>query len=182
MNISTQKHNQSDITTPVVTMIVAASQNNVIGKNNDLPWHLPRDLQYFKKITTGCPIIMGRKTYESIGKALPNRLNIVVTRNKNYQLADAEVVNDLPSAIERAKQHCNDKEIHIIGGATIFVQALEERLVSKIYLNRVLADFDGDTFLPEIDWQQWKLISQEHHSTDEKNNYAMTFNVYSKIP
>lgn len=162
-----------------ISLIVAASQNNVIGKDNDLPWHLPRDLQYFKKITTGCPIIMGRKTYESIGKALPNRLNIVITRNADYQLSDADIVHDLPSAIDlaRAKQ-ADAREIHMIGGATVFAEALP--LVDKIYLNRVLADFDGDTFLPEIDWSQWQLLSNEHHPADDKNAYAMDFAVYQR--
>lgn len=168
---------------PAITLIVAASQNNVIGKDNDLPWHLPRDLQYFKKITTGCPIIMGRKTYESIGRALPNRLNIVITRNANYRthydVDDAEVVHDVQSAIDLAREKQADaREIHIIGGATIFAQALP--LIDKIYLNRVLADFEGDTFLPNIDWSQWQLIRKEHHVADDKNAYAMDFAVYER--
>ncbi len=158
----------------LVTIIVATSQNNVIGKNNQLPWYLPRDLAYFKKVTTGCPIIMGRKTYESIGKALPNRLNIVITRNPTYQLTDAVVVT--------AKQTVTDiNEIHIIGGATIFQQAIGGGVVDKIYLNRVLADFEGDTYLPLIDWSKWQLINQAHHEADEKNVYAMDFEVYRSI-
>lgn len=164
-----------------LTLIVAASQNDVIGKDNQLPWHLPRDLQYFKAVTTGCPIIMGRKTYESIGKALPNRLNIVITRNADYQLSDAEVVHDLPNAVALARQKQPEaREIHVIGGATIFAQTLIQGLADKLYLNRVLADFDGDTFLPDIDWSQWQLISSEHHQADEKNAYAMDFEVYQK--
>ncbi len=166
----------------LVTIIVAASQNNVIGKDNQLPWHLPRDLAYFKKITTGCPIIMGRKTYESIGHALPHRLNIVVTRNPDYQLADAIVVHSLTEAIDRAKQTQPDvDEIHLIGGATIFEQAIGSRVVDKIYLNRVLADFEGDTYLPTIAWSQWQLVHTEHHAADEKNIYAMDFEVYQHI-
>lgn len=164
---------------PLITLIVAASQNDVIGKDNDLPWHLPRDLQYFKKVTTGCPIIMGRKTYESIGKALPNRLNIVVTRNDHYALDDAEVVNNLPAAIDLAREQQPDaREIHLIGGATIFTEVLSQSLADKLYLNRVLADFDGDTFLPEIDWSQWQLTEKTHHEADEKNAHAMDFEVY----
>ncbi len=166
----------------LVTLIVATSQNNVIGKDNQLPWHLPRDLAYFKQVTTGCPIIMGRKTYESIGKALPNRLNIVITRNPDYQLTDAVVVHSLTEAIATAKQTQPDSdEIHIIGGATIFEQAIGSEVVDKLYLNRVLADFDGDTYLTPIDWSQWQLTDTTHHEADEKNAYAMDFEVYRSI-
>lgn len=162
-----------------LTLIVAAAANHVIGKDNQLPWHLPRDLAYFKHITTGCPIIMGRKTYESIGKALPNRLNVVITRNADYQLDDAHVVHSLGAAIHVAKQaDSRNGEIHVIGGATIFEAALP--LVDKIYLNRVLADFDGDTFLPQVDWQQWQLTHSEDHAADDKNAHAMRFEVYEK--
>ncbi|PIE45058.1 MAG: dihydrofolate reductase [Gammaproteobacteria bacterium] len=162
-----------------ITLIVAASQNDVIGKNNQLPWHLPRDLAYFKKITTGCPIIMGRKTYESIGKALPGRLNIVVSRNINYALSDATVVHSLQDAIRHAKTHQPAAaETHIIGGSRLFADSLA--LINKIYLNRILADIDGDTYLPAIDWQQWQLVQSEHHDADDKNRYAMDFKVYTK--
>lgn len=164
---------------PLVTLVVAAAQNGVIGKNNDLPWHLPRDLKYFKAITTGCPIIMGRKTYESIGKALPNRLNIVITRNADYTLADAEVTDSLEAAITLAQQQQPDaREIHVIGGATIFTAALP--LLDKLYLNRVLADIDGDTYLPSIDWSVWRLINSEQYPADDKNSYALDFQVYTR--
>ncbi|MBS9781401.1 MAG: dihydrofolate reductase [Gammaproteobacteria bacterium] len=166
----------------LVTIIVATSQNNVIGRDNQLPWHLPRDLAYFKQVTTGCPIIMGRKTYESIGKALPNRLNIVITRNVDYQLTDAVVVHSLTEAIDTAQQTQSDTDkIHIIGGATIFEQAIGSGVVDKIYLNRVLADFEGDTYLPPIDWSQWQLTGTTHHEADEKNAYAMDFEIYRRI-
>lgn len=179
-----------------ITLIVAASTNDIIGRNNQLPWHLPRDLAYFKAITTGCPIIMGRKTYESIGKALPNRLNIVITRNPDYQLPDAEVTLSVSDAIALAQawldstcrgdngdsnhddKNCHTPEIHIIGGAAIFAECLP--LVDKIYLNRVLADFDGDTYLPAIDWTQFKQTASTHHAADDKNAYAMAFEVYER--
>lgn len=162
-----------------LTLIVAAAQNNVIGKDNQLPWHLPRDLAYFKKITTGCPIIMGRKTYESIGFALPNRLNIVITRNSGYQLPDAELTHSLTEAISLAKSKQPDaKEIHIIGGASIFAAALP--LINKIYLNRVLADFEGDAFLPDIHWADWQLISQTPFPADEKNAHSINCEVYER--
>ncbi len=166
----------------LVTIIVATSKNNVIGKNNQLPWHLPRDLAYFKKVTTGKPIIMGRKTYESIGKALPNRLNIVITRNTGYQLTDAIVEHSLEEAIAVAKEKQPETdEIHIIGGTTIFKEAIGSGVVDKIYLNRVLANFEGDTYLPPIDWSQWQLFNKTYHEVDDKNAYAMDFEVYRKI-
>ncbi len=165
----------------LTTIIVAASSNNVIGKNNQLPWHLPRDLAYFKQVTTGKPIIMGRKTYESIGKALPNRLNIVITRNPTYQLSDAVVVHSLEEAITTAKEKQPETdEIHIIGGATIFKEAIGNGIIDKIYLNRVLADFDGDTYLPQIDWSEWQLLNKTHYEADGKNAYAMDFEVYQR--
>lgn len=163
-----------------ITLIVACAQNGVIGKNNQLPWHLPRDLAYFKRITTGCPIIMGRKTYESIGKALPNRLNVVVSRNPNYHPRDAFVASDVSIAIATAiEQQPDANEIHVIGGARIFAEALS--LINKIYFNRVLADIDGDTYLPAIDWSVWKKVHSEHHTADNKNSYAMDFEIYEKI-
>lgn len=170
---------QDHVVTPRITLIVAAARNGVIGKNNALPWHLPKDLAYFKRITLNSPIIMGRKTYESIGKALPKRLNIVVTRNPRYSLDDASVVNSLPQAIDYAKQHqpCA-QEIHIIGGSSIFAEALP--LVDKIYLNHVLADIEGDTYLPTIDWQNWRLIHSEHLPADEQNAHALDCNIYER--
>ncbi len=157
-----------------ISLIVAASDNDVIGLNNDLPWHLPKDLAYFKKVTTGHAIIMGRKTYESIGKALPKRQNIVITRQRDYQLADAMVVNSLESAIKFAE----GEEVFIIGGAEIFAQSLP--LVNRIYLNRVKAEFFGDTYLPVIDWQQWTEIKKESVEADEKNASAIDFLVYQR--
>ena len=160
-----------------IALIVAVAQKGIIGKNNQLPWHLPKDLAYFKKITMDCPVIMGRKTYDSIGKALPNRSNIVITRNQNYRLSDADVVNSLDEAIFLAKKH-QPREIYIIGGASIFLKSLN--LIDKIYLNKILADLNGDTFLPEIDWLKWHLVSCEHQMADEKNAYAINFEVYEK--
>ncbi|MGY0398604.1 MAG: dihydrofolate reductase [Ostreibacterium sp.] len=162
-----------------LSLIVAVSSNNVIGENNGLPWHLPRDLAYFKSVTLNCPIIMGRKTYESIGKSLPNRLNIVITRNPDYQLTDAIVVNSFNNAIKLAKQQQpNAREILIIGGASLFAKALP--LVDKIYLNRILANIKGDTYLPKIDWSQWHLISTTHHAADETNAFPLDFEIYEK--
>lgn len=160
--------------TKVVSLIVAAADNEVIGVNNQLPWHLPKDLAYFKKVTTGNSIIMGRKTYESIGKALPNRQNIVITRQAGYQLSDAEVVYDLNHAIELAQSD----EIFIIGGAEIFQQTLA--FADRLYLNRIKADFEGDTFLPKINWTEWQEISKESAKADDKNEFAIDFLVYER--
>lgn len=160
--------------TKVVSLIVAAADNGVIGANNQLPWHLPKDLAYFKKVTTGNSIIMGRKTYESIGKALPNRQNIVITRQTGYQLSDAEVVYDLNHAIELAQSD----EIFIIGGAEIFQQTLA--FADRLYLNRIKADFEGDTFLPKINWTEWQEISKESAKADDKNEFAIDFLVYER--
>lgn len=160
--------------TKVVSLIVAAADNGVIGANNQLPWHLPKDLAYFKKVTTGNSIIMGRKTYESIGKALPNRQNIVITRQAGYQLSDAEVVYDLNHAIELAQSD----EIFIIGGAEIFQQTLA--FADRLYLNRIKADFEGDTFLPKINWTEWQEISKESAKADDKNEFAIDFLVYER--
>ncbi len=167
----------------IVSVIVATSLNNVIGLNNSLPWHLPKDLAYFKKITTGSVIIMGRKTYESIGKALPNRLNIVVTRDSSYDALDAEVCNDIESAISLAKDFLKNntekKEVFIIGGANIFKQTIAT--ADKLYLNIVKANFDGDTFMPEINWDDWQLEMQEDNKKDSKNAFDISFLVYTKI-
>lgn len=160
--------------TKVLSLIVAASENEVIGVNNQLPWYLPKDLAYFKKITTGNSIIMGRKTYESIGKALPNRQNIVITRQTDYQLVDAEVVNNLQDAVQIA----HSTEVFIIGGAEIFNQSLA--LADKIYLNRILANFEGDTWLPKINWEKWQNISKTQSLADEKNAYGICFEVYQR--
>lgn len=164
---------------PPLTLIVAAAQNDVIGQDNALPWHLPRDLLYFKSVTIDCPIIMGRKTYESIGKALPRRLNIVVTRNRNYCLTDAKLAHSLTEAVAVASSKQPDaKAIHIIGGATLFEESIH--LVDKIYLNRVLATVEGDTFLPTVDWSAWQLLSQNHYAADENNAYAVDVEVYGR--
>jgi dihydrofolate reductase len=153
-----------------ISIIVAASANNAIGKNNQLIWHLPADLKYFKNLTMGHHIIMGRKTFESIGRALPGRTSIVITRNKNYAAQDCIIVSSLKEAIECVK---NDTEAFIIGGAEIFNQAFE--FADKIYLTRIHEKFEADTFLPDIDPNNWKIIKQEDFTPDEKNKYNYSF-------
>ncbi|MBV7534114.1 dihydrofolate reductase [Chitinophaga sp. sic0106] len=162
-----------------VSIIVAASDNDVIGINNMLPWRLPDDLKYFKNTTTGKPIIMGRKTFESLGKPLPNRPNIVITRQTDYQPEGTIVVDSLQAAVDKANTY-DVEEIFITGGAQIFVHALP--LVDKIYMTRVSATVPGDAFFPMIDPAIWNLVSDDRHEADERNQYAFTFQVWERIP
>jgi len=158
-----------------ISIVVAISSNNAIGKNNQLLWHLPADLKHFKNITTGHTIIMGRKTYDSIGKPLPNRRNIIITRQKDLQLDGVEVVNSLDEALTLCK---DEKEIFVIGGAEIYKQAIS--ICDKIYLTRVHQNFDADAFFPELDNETWKEISKEDHLPDEKNKFAYTFSTLER--
>lgn len=153
-----------------ISIVVAISENNAIGKNNQLLWHLPADLKHFKAITSGHPIIMGRKTYDSIGKPLPNRRNIVVTQQKNLEIPGVEVVNSVAAALAFCE---NENETFIIGGAQIYELALEQ--VDKIYLTTVHATFEADAFFPVLANDKWQEISSEYHEADEKNTLAYTF-------
>jgi len=163
----------------MLSHIVAASENNVIGSMNNLPWTLPNDFKYFKNKTWGMPVIMGRKSYESLKKSLPGRINIVVTNKKDWHPADVYVANNIDDAIEKAKES-DAKEIFIIGGGEIFRQTIG--MVSRIYLTRVHATIEGDTFYPEINKDQWKLVSEQAFPADDKNNYAYTFEVWERNP
>ena len=163
----------------MLSHIVAASENNVIGFNNELPWHLANDFKYFKNKTWGMPVIMGRKSFESLKKGLPGRINIVVTNNGNWHPEGIYVANSIDKAIEKAKES-DAKEIFIIGGGEIFKQTMDK--VSRIYLTRVHATIEGDTFYPEIEKDKWKLIDEQTFPSDEKNNYVYTFEVWEKIP
>ena len=153
----------------MLSMIVAASENNVIGKNNQLLWHLPDDLKHFKRTTKGHHVIAGRKTFESQGRPLPNRTNIIITRNRDLQIDGCEIAHSLDEAISMVK---NDDEPFIIGGENIYKQALPK--VDRIYLTRVHATFEGDTYFPEIDANEWEVVSSEYHGTDEKHKYPFT--------
>ena len=156
------------------------SENRVIGRGNALPWHLPADLKRFKQLTTGHTIIMGRKTFDSIGKALPGRRSIVVTRNRSWKApAGVDVAHDLNRAIEmsRAGDH-SQKDIFIIGGAEIFRQALP--LSHRIYLTLVLATIDGDAKFPEINPSHWTLVESTSREADADNAHPMSFQVYER--
>jgi len=137
--------------------IVAVDKNNCIGKGNDIPWHIPKDLQYFKEKTLGCPVVMGRKTFESIGRALPKRLNIIITRNKDYKAPEGVLVfQDLESAVERAKEETQTSKVFIIGGGEIYKKSLS--MVSKVFVTRVDLEIEeGEAFYPKLD-ETFKLI------------------------
>ncbi|MDY2585780.1 dihydrofolate reductase [Winogradskyella aquimaris] len=160
-----------------LTIIVAAGEDNAIGKDNDLIWHLKDDLKHFKKLTSGHHIIMGRKTFESFPKPLPNRTHIVITRQNNYKVPDGViVVSNLEDALDAAR---NDNQPFIIGGGEIYKQSIN--LADKLELTRVHATFDGaDTFFPDIDLNQWKEISRTTHDADEDHKYAFSFITYEK--
>ena len=155
----------------MIAIVVAVAENNVIGKNNQLIWHLPADLRFFKNLTMGHPIIMGRKTYESIGKPLPGRTTVIITRQHGFEAPGCIVVNSIDEAISEARTI--DQEVYIIGGAEIYKQALAK--TDNIYLTRVHHNFDGDTFFPELDEAEWEMESEEKHEPDEKNMYSYSF-------
>ena len=159
----------------MITLIAAAAQNNALGKNGDLLWHLPKDFKRFRELTQGHCIIMGRKTFETLPKLLPNREHIIITRQKNYLAEGCWVTNSLEDAIE--KSYTIDNQPYVIGGGEIYQQAMQ--IADKIELTRVHASFcDADAFFPEIPTNQWKLIFSEFVSSDEKHLHSFTFETY----
>jgi dihydrofolate reductase len=161
----------------IISQIVAVSLNNAIGKNNGLPWHMPTDMAYFKDKTWGHHIVTGRRNYEAEGKALPGRVNIVLTRNPDYQISDGIVVNELKDAVEIAKK-AGENEFFIAGGAEIYKLAMP--LTDRIYLTRIHAVVDGDTFYPELDMNTWKEVSIDRRKADENNPFDYDFIVYER--
>jgi len=161
--------------TPRVSLIVAMAKNRVIGKNNTLPWHLPADLKHFKALTMGHHIVMGRKTYESIGKPLPGRTSVVVTRNEDYAVPGVLVVNSLSAAI---KAGSGDEEIFVIGGAEIYRQAIT--LADRIYLTEIDAEIPGDAHFTELNIKEWQETKRDSHAPDEKNRFSYHFVTYDK--
>lgn len=169
--------------TMIVSLIVAVAENNVIGKDNTLIWHLPKDMQFFKQTTLNHHIITGRKNYISIPekfRPLANRTNIVLTRQNDFAEKDCIVLNSLETALDFAKKN-NETEVFIIGGGQIYKEAIDKDLVDKMYITHVHHAFEGDTFFPEIDTKKWQKISEEHHPKDEKHIYDFSFCVYSRI-
>lgn len=161
-----------------LSAIVATDRNGVIGKDNDIPWHLPADLKYFKRRTLNHHIIMGRKTFESIGRPLPKRTNIVVTRNPFFMVSKCLVAGSLQEAIQLAKDN-GETEAFIIGGGTLYEQSMP--LIDRLYLTEVDTEVEGGAiFFPEIDENDWALLSSEAHPADDKNPYAYTFKVLER--
>lgn len=161
----------------ILTLVVAAARNNVIGKDNQLLWRLPNDTRYFKNVTWGMPVLMGRKTFESLGKALAGRTNIVLTRNSSWKAEGATTVKSLDDAIFLAKQ-MDVKELMVIGGGEIYKMAMPK--ASRIHLTRVEAEPEGDAWFPEIDPLTWKIVRKEDFQADDKHAYAYSFQVWEK--
>lgn len=161
----------------MTTIVVAMGENNEIGSENQLLWHLPKDLKHFKELTSGHPIIMGRKTYESIGKALPNRTNIVVSRKKNWFQEGILIVGSIKEAVKFAKKI--DEDIFIIGGGNIYEQTME--IADKLEVTLVKANLEADTFFPKIHENFWKKTSEVFHEKDDNNPYDFYFQTFEKI-
>lgn len=159
----------------MITVIAAIGKNGELGKDNDLIWHLPNDLARFKKVTSGHHVIMGRKTFESLGKPLPNRTTIIITRNADYQKKGCIIVNSLEAALKAAS---SDPNPYILGGAEIYRQAI--KIADTLDLTLVDADFEADAFFPEIDMAIWKETSRQDYNTDEKHKYGYSFVTYKK--
>lgn len=162
----------------LISQIVAVANNQVIGKDNDLIWRLPADLKHFKNITMGHCMLMGRKNYESIGRPLPGRTTIIVTRNPKYTAEGCHTVTSIEEGIVLA-QSLHETELMIIGGGQIYEQSLKD--TAKVYYTTVHETFDGDTFYPKLPVNEWDLISEEKHIADEKNKHDFTFKVFERI-
>ncbi|MDB5010718.1 MAG: dfrA [Mucilaginibacter sp.] len=159
----------------IVSIVVAISENHAIGKDNKLLWHLPNDLKHFKEITTGHTIIMGRKTYDSVGRPLPNRRNIIITR-QNMTIAGCEVVNSIDAALALC---ADEAEVFIVGGAEIYRQSLQ--LTDRIYLTIVHQEFDGDSYFPDIKENEWAATAREDHEPDNKNLLPYSFITFKRL-
>lgn len=161
-----------------VSLIVAVAKNGVIGKNNDLIWHLPKDLAFFKKMTSGHFMITGRKTFEALGKPLPNRIHLVVSSNFEYQHERVHVFKTVELALKYAQEHSDD-EIFIAGGGAIYKYCLDNNLIDIAYITQVKHEFEGDTYF-NLDTNDWKLMNQIDHQADEKNAFDMSFQTWVK--
>ncbi len=159
-----------------INVIVATGKNLAIGKDGQMPWHLPADLKYFKKTTLGHPVIMGRKTYESIGRPLPGRLNIVVSRNHEYQAKGCQTVSSLPEAFALAKTE-NEQACFMIGGGQLYQEIIP--LADRLFITEIQENFEADTFFPAVG-AEWKEVERTVHQADEKNPYDYHFVVYEK--
>jgi len=161
----------------IISAIVAKGKNNVIGKDNDLPWHLPGDLKWFKAKTINRHVIMGRKSFESLPGILPNRVHVVVTRDASYYHSNIVVKNSIDEALAYAHKEGED-EVFILGGGNIYSQTQD--LWQRLYLTEVDAQPEGDTYFPEVNYDLFKLTFDEHHVADDKNQYSYTFKIYER--
>ncbi|MFV8226201.1 dihydrofolate reductase [Christiangramia aquimixticola] len=159
----------------MITMIAAAAENNALGKDNDLVWHLPDDFKRFKRLTSGHYIIMGRKTFESFPKLLPNRTHVIITRNKDYNPEGTIVVHSIEEALKVCK---SDEQPFIIGGGEIYKMGME--YADRIELTRVHSQFDADTYFPEINESDWEIVKEEFHDKDEKHDESFTYLTYER--
>lgn len=167
---------------PVLSMIVAKSRNNVIGRDGDLPWRLTGDLQHFKRTTLGKPVLMGRKTFESLGRPLPGRSNLVLSRDREYRAKGAENLHTLPDLIGRGYEIAGEtgaNEVMIIGGAMLYRACL--RYAQRLYLSNVDVDIDGDAYFPKLDLENWLEISKTDFPKDDKNDYAYSVLRYDRV-
>ncbi len=165
----------------IISFVVAVSENGVIGRDNGMPWRLSTDLQRFKKLTLGKPVVMGRKTWESLGRPLPNRTNIVITRDAGYSAEGALVVPSVDKALiagEKAAHESGVDEICIIGGAQIYAQAMDR--ATRLHVTHIKASIDGDAFFGPVDTQVWQVTSEEDVPAGEKDNYATRYVVYER--
>ena len=167
-----------------IALMVAMARNRVIGRNNNLPWYLPGDLKYFKQATMGKPIIMGRKTWDSIGRPLPGRMNVVISRDPEWQApAGTTPAKSLGDALVKAGAQAEiegGEEVMIIGGGQIYAEALP--IVDRMYVTLVHAEVEGDAFFPEVDWSEWEELGREDFSASENNPYDYSFVVYQRAP
>ena len=161
-----------------VSLIVAVSENGVIGRDGGLPWRLSADLKHFKKTTMGHHLIIGRRTWDEVGKPLPGREMVVVTRSRHFSPEGVKVTHSIEEALDAA---AGDLEPFFGGGAYIYRLALTKKLVDRLYITRVHAEVEGDTFFPDVDFEDWELISEERREADEKNDHACTFEVYERV-
>ena len=173
-----KRHKDLQIISMKISLLAAASTNNVIGKDNQLLWHLPNDLKFFKDITWGTTVIMGRKTFQAINKPLPGRINIVVTSQQNWIIPNVWKANGLKDALKQAET-TNCKEIFIIGGGEIYKQSITT--ADRIYMTRVHSVLEGDTIFPSINESKWKLKENKDFPKDEKHSYAYSFQLWEKI-
>ncbi len=161
----------------IISCIVAIAKNNVIGKDNDIPWYLPADLQYFKKTTLNHHILMGRNCYNSIGKPLPKRTNVIITRDAFFMSSNCLVARSIDEALAMAHEN-GEEEVFIIGGGQIYEQT--KQLWDKLYLTEVDLEVDGDIYFPEINSSEWNILSEDHHEKDDKNDFNYTFKILER--